>query len=167
MKLVVAVQFDSGTGGAVAAAAGFDEWGDMEPLRTWTSAIAPLPRPARGEPDRRDVACVLQLLKDHALQPALIVIDGHVHLDAQETPGPGRHLFEALGGTVPVIGVSRAASSTLPAQFEVHREEDARPVFVTCAGIDLGAAKARVRNLHGRKRVPTLVKLAARLAKAG
>jgi len=37
---------------------------------------------------------------------------------------------------------------------------------VTCAGIDIGAAKGRVRAMHGRKRVPTLMKLAARLAKS-
>jgi deoxyribonuclease V len=36
---------------------------------------------------------------------------------------------------------------------------------VTCAGVDIGAARVRLRSMHGRKRVPTLLKLAARLAK--
>jgi deoxyribonuclease V len=47
------------------------------------------------------------------------------------------------------------------------REEEAKPLIVTCAGLDIGAAKARVRAMHGRKRVPTLMKLAGRLAKGG
>ena len=37
--------------------------------------------------------------------------------------------------------------------------------LVTCAGIDLGAAKARLRMMHGKRRVPTLLKLVARIAK--
>jgi deoxyribonuclease V len=32
-------------------------------------------------------------------------------------------------------------------------------------GIDLGAAKVRVRTMHGRRRVPTLLKLVARIAR--
>ncbi|MEY2689636.1 MAG: hypothetical protein RL375_3835, partial [Pseudomonadota bacterium] len=81
-------------------------------------------------------------------------------------PGLGRHLHHALGGRTGVIGVSKTALPGLPAQFEVHREEEARPIIVTCIGIDLGAAKARVRAMHGKRRVPTLLKLAARLAKS-
>jgi deoxyribonuclease V len=34
-------------------------------------------------------------------------------------------------------------------------------------GIDLGAAKARVRAMHGKRRLPTLLKLVARIAKGG
>ena len=45
------------------------------------------------------------------------------------------------------------------------REEETRPLVITSVGIDLGAAKARVRTMHGRKRLPTLLKLATRIAK--
>ena len=82
-------------------------------------------------------------------------------------PALGRHLYQALGGRCAIIGVSKTAVALLPAQFEVAREEDARPLVVTCAGIDLGAAKARLRAMHGKRRVPTLLKLAARIAKGG
>jgi deoxyribonuclease V len=64
-----------------------------------------------------------------------------------------------------VIGVSKAALPGLPAQFEVFRDGEAPPLIVTCAGIDLGAAKARLRAMHGRRRVPTLLKQVTRLAK--
>ena len=40
---------------------------------------------------------MLQLLREHTLEPELIVIDGPVHLDAAEKPGWGRQLFDALG----------------------------------------------------------------------
>ena len=170
MKLVIAVQFDDEGPGAWAAAVGFEAWDSPEPEKTWTTRIAEIGKPPKrgsGEPDLREVACILQLMREHALVPELIVIDGFVHLDVEETPALGLHLYQALGGNCPVMGVSKSARPALPEQFEVLREEETRPLLVTCVGIDLGAAKARLRAMHGRKRVPTLLKLAARLAKAG
>ena len=108
---------------------------------------------------------MVQLLREHSLGPELILIDGFVHLDADETPGLGLHLFQALGGITPIVGVSKTCLPGRSAQFAVMREEEMKPLFVTCAGIDIGAAKARLRAMHGRKRIPTLMKLVARLAK--
>jgi deoxyribonuclease V len=165
MKLAVGVHPHGD--GAWAAAVAFEEWDAREATRTYTSHIEQLPKPARGELDLRDLACVMQLLREHKLEPDTIVIDRAVHLDAADTPGLGRHLYDALGGRVAVIGLSTKAMPGLPAQFEVYREEEARPVFVTCVGVDLGAAKVRVRGMHGKRRVPTLMKLAGRLAQGG
>jgi deoxyribonuclease V len=163
MKLAVAVHHDST--GALAAAVAFDEWAAPEALRSYTTRIDHVERAARGELDLRDLPCLLQLLREHALAPECIVIDGCVFLDAQDTPGLGRHLHHALGGHIGVIGVCKTAMPGMPAQFEVHREDEARPVIVTCIGLDIGAAKARLRAMHGKRRVPTLLKLAVRLAK--
>jgi deoxyribonuclease V len=165
MKLALAVHLD-GTQ-AQAAAVAFDAWDAPEPLKTFVSRIAQVEKPARGELDLRALHCMLQLLREHQLAPELVLIDGFVHLDAAETPGLGQHLFHALGSSTPVIGLSKSARPGLSAQFEVMREEEARPLLDTCAGIDIGAAKVRVRAMHGRKRVPTLMKLVARLAKGG
>ncbi|WP_284616393.1 endonuclease V [Aquabacterium humicola] len=163
MKLAAAVHLKDDV--AWAAAVTFDEWDAREALRTVTSRIDGLEKPAPGELDLREAAALAQLLGRHGLQPDTIVIDGPVHIDAAETPGWGRALFDALGGRIPIIGISAAALRGLPAQFEVHREEEGRPVLVTCAGLDLGAAKARVRTMHGKRRMPTLLKLAARTAR--
>jgi deoxyribonuclease V len=38
---------------------------------------------------------------------------------------------------------------------------------VTCVGIDIGAAKVRIRTMHGKRRIPTLLKLVARIARGG
>lgn len=161
--MAVAVHFSSD--GALGAAVAFDEWDAPEASRTYRSAIAVVEKAAPGELDLRELPCLLKLLREHALQPELIVIDGFVHLDAKETPGLGQHLFQALGGRSAVIGVSRTPMSATPAQFQVFREEESRPLIVTCVGIDLGAAKARLRAMHGKRRVPTLLKLVARIAK--
>lgn len=132
MKLAVAVQFD-GTQ-AVAAAAAFDAWDAAEATQTYVSRIAHVEKAVRGEPDLRELPCVMQLLREHSLEPELILTDGFVHLDAAETPGLGQHLYQALGGRVPIVGVSRKSLPGLSAQFEVMREEEAQPLLVTCVG---------------------------------
>lgn len=163
MKLAVAIHFDA-TQAQVAGVA-FDAWDSPEPMKTYLSHIAQVDKAVRGTLDLRGLACMMQLLQEHKLEPELILIDGFAHLDGDETPGLGQHLFQALGGKTPVIGISKTGRPGLSSQFEVMREEEARPLIVTGAGIDIGAAKARLRAMHGRKVVPTLMKLALRLAK--
>jgi len=164
MKLAVGVHLHDE--GAWAAAAAFDDWDAPEATRTCLTRIAQVPKPARGTLDLRELPCILQLLREHALQPDTLVIDAAVYFDTAETPALGKHLYDALGGRTAIIGVSSRALPGLPAQYEVHREDEARPVIVTCAGVDLGAAKVRIRAMHGKRRVPTLLKLATRLAKS-
>ncbi|HEY1399039.1 endonuclease V [Roseateles sp.] len=163
MKFIVAVHVDGAQ--ATAAAVAFEAWDAAEATKTYVSRIAHVEKAVRGELDLRALPCVMQLLREHSLEPELLLIDGFVHLDADDTPGLGQHLHHALGGSVPVVGVSKKGLPGLSAQFEVMREEETPPLVVTCAGIDIGAAKVRLRSMHGRKRVPTLMKLAARLAK--
>jgi deoxyribonuclease V len=164
MKLVVDVQYDK-AGGALAAAVAFDDWATFEATKTYTLRIEHVEKAVKGELDLRELPWLLQLMNANGLQPEVIVFDGFVYLDAQETPGLGQHLHDALGQRTAVIGASKTAMKDTPAQFEVHREEETAPLVVTSAGIDLGAAKARIRAMHGRKRMPTLMKLAARIAK--
>lgn len=163
MKLVMDFQIHGDT--ALVAAVAFDDWAAPEGTKNWSLRIGHVEKPAKGELDLRALPWLVQLLDANGLQPEAIVLDGFVHLDAQETPGLGRRLHDTLGGRTAVIGVSKSGFKDTPEQFEVHREEETAPLVITCAGIDLGAAKARVRMMHGRKRVPTLMKLAARIAK--
>ena len=165
MKLAVSVNYLGD--GAMATAVAFDEWDAPEASRTFTSRVAHVDKPARGKPDLCGLPCLVQLLREHALEPDVIMIDEPVYLDVAETPGLGRALFDALGGRTAIIGVSTRSMPGMPAQFEVFREEEARPLIVTCVGIDLGAAKVRIRNMHGKRRIPTLLKLVARIARAG
>jgi deoxyribonuclease V len=163
MKLAIFVHFDRV--GAVAGALAFDAWDAPEATRTYTSRVPHMEKARPGELDLRALPCIVQLLREHALEPDVVLIDGFVDLDAKETPGLGRHLYHALGGRAAVIGVSKSSNPALPPQFEVFREEESPPLLVTSIGIDIGAAKAGLRAMHGRKRVPTLLKLVARVAK--
>ena len=165
MKLVMDVHIQGDT--ALVAAVAFDDWAAFEGTKNYALRIAQVEKPAKGELDLRALPWMVQLLDANGLQPEAIVFDGFVHLDVQETPALGRRLHDTLGGRTAVIGVSKSLfkGADTPDQFCVFREDETPPLLVTCAGIDLGAAKARVRMMHGRKRVPTLMKLAARIAK--
>ena len=164
MKLVMDVHLE-GEGARVAAVA-FDDWAAAEGTRNYSLAIAHVEKPAKGELDLRALPWLVQLLDANRLQPEVIVLDGFVHLDAQDTPALGRRLHDTLGGRVAVIGVSKSLfKGDTPDQFCIFREDETPPLVITCEGIDLGAAKARIRMMHGRKRLPTLMKLAARIAK--
>ena len=165
MKLVMDVQID-GESARVGAVA-FDDWAAFEGTKNYALRIEHVAKPVKGELDLRELPWLVQLLDANRLQPEVIVLDGFVHLDAEETPGLGRRLHDTLGGRSAVIGVSKSLfkGSETPDQFCIFREDETPPLVVTCAGIDLGAAKARIRMMHGKKRVPTLMKLAARIAK--
>ena len=165
MKLVMDVHLQGDT--ALVAAVAFDDWAAFEGTKNYALRIDHVEKPVKGELDLRELPWLVQLIDANGLQPEAILFDGFVHLDAQETPGLGRRLHDTLGGRSAVIGVSKSLfkGSDTPDQFCVFREDETPPLVVTCAGIDLGAAKARVRMMHGQKRVPTLMKLAARIAK--
>ena len=105
MKIVVAVHVEGAQ--AVAAAVAFEAWDAAEATKTYVSRIAQVEKPERGALDLRELPCVMQLLREHQLTPELIVIEGFVHLDGDDTPGLGRHLFQALGEQVAVVGVSK------------------------------------------------------------
>src|SRR5262249_1347427 len=112
MKLAIDVHFDSES--AMAAAVVSEAWDAPEATRTYTTRVPHIEKARPGELDLRDLPCIIQLLREHALEPDLILIDGFVDLDARETPGLGRHLFDALGGRTAVIGVSRSSNPALP-----------------------------------------------------
>ena len=165
MKLVLDFHIE-GEAARVAAVA-FDDWGAVEGTKNYALAIGHVEKPAKGELDLRALPWLVQLMDANRHEPEAIVLDGFVHLDPLETPGLGRRLHDTLNGRCAVIGVSKSLfkGTETPDQFCVFREEETAPLVITCAGIDLGAAKARIRTMHGRKRLPTLMKLAARIAK--
>lgn len=93
------------------------------------------------------------------------VVDGYAWLGPDKAPGLGAHLYAALSGHVPVIGVAKTRYVDTPAT-EVLRGQSQRPLFVTAAGVDLDVAAKRVRQMHGSGRLPTLIKRADLLARS-
>jgi deoxyribonuclease V len=148
-----AVDVGYSASGAKAAGVEFNDWSAAEPIRAWTSETGEAQAYIPGEFYKRELPCVLRLLSDHKLQPDCIVVDGFVYLDGSSKPGLGMHLFNALAGAIPIVGVAKTAYAGIPHRFQIIRGKSKRPLFVTSEGIGVEAAKELVRSMHGSHRI--------------
>lgn len=118
-----------------------------------------------GQFYRRELPCLLAVLKKSGAEFSSVVIDGYVWLDAGGVPGLGAHLFEALGKKIPVVGVAKTRfEGAAPA--EITRGSSRQPLFITAAGMELPLAASRIQSMHGPHRIPTLLKRADQLCRA-
>jgi deoxyribonuclease V len=144
----------------------FAAWDAETPTSTIAKAWPAPPAPYEsGAFFKRELPALLAVAS--GLPPlSAIVIDGYVWLDADNTPGLGGRLYQALGSTTPVIGVAKTMLRGDDWSAQVMRGASARPLYVTAAGVDLADAAAAVKRMHGRYRVPTLLRLADQAARA-
>lgn len=145
--------------GAIAAGLLFTGWSASSAEQEITQ---PIERVAPYEPGsfyKRELPCLLQLLKNVDLATLeAVIIDGYVTLGASSKSGLGMHLYEALAGQVPVVGVAKNRFVGTSADCEVLRGTSQNPLFVTAVGMSLAAAKGHVVEMHGAYRFPTLLK---------
>jgi deoxyribonuclease V len=150
---------------AVAACILFRDWNDATVAESRT-AVVPLVEPyVPGQFYRRELPCVLAILRAVATPIETIVIDGYVWLDAGGRPGLGARLFDELDRKVPVIGAAKSAFRG-SSPIEVRRGRSDRPLYVTSAGIPPAEAADCIRRMHGDSRVPTLLKQVDRLCRS-
>lgn len=150
---------------ATVAGVAFGQWADAQPQRTF---VERLPAAADYEPGRfyeRELPCLLALMRLHQLQPECVLVDGYVYLDGHDEPGLGKHLFDALEGAVPVIGIAKTSFRSIGPDYQVLRGGSERPLYVTCVGQALPQAKAAVASMHGPHRIPTLLRLVDQLCR--
>lgn len=147
---------------AVASGALFSNWHDAEAVDDIFHVVREIAPYEPGQFYKRELPPVLGLLDrvEHELE--VIVIDGFVWLDDATTRGLGAHLFDALDGRVPVIGVAKNRFRESAVATEVIRGESQRPLFVTSVGMDQLDAAECIRSMHGEFRLPTLLKRADR-----
>lgn len=113
----------------------------------------------------RELPVLLKLLGDSGWQPDTVVVDGYVFLDGQAEPGLGKHLHDALGGQIPVVGVAKTSFRGIGAEYGVLRGTSQRPLFVTAVGLPVAEAQAGLRAMHGEHRMPTLLTLVDQLCR--
>ena len=167
MILAVDAQYQKDGSGHVAGVL-FKDVVDAEPLFSGSIQLYHVAPYEPGQFYKRELPGILQMfhmIHERYSDISLIVIDGYVDLGLDH-PGLGRHLFHALGGMVPVLGVAKTQFKDAPA-LEVVRGFSKKPLFVTSAGLILGADAALVRLMHGTYRIPTMLKLVDHKARQG
>lgn len=165
MLLAVDVHYES----RVASVAGvsFRSWQDAEPANIFKIKVKTPSDYQPGAFYRRELPCVLTLIESCQLSPETIIIDGFVYLDKSLTPGLGKHLFDELAGRANVIGVAKSHYKGISHDFEIFRGRSTRPLYVTSEGLALEDAKRCVASMHGKYRIPTLLKIADQESRAG
>lgn len=109
---------------------------------------------------KRELPCILSLLKKIDLKMGdLIIVDGYVTLDNSGKTGLGGYLHESLNKEYPVIGIAKNEFASEDSQRRViFRGESKTPLFLTTIGIDVDETKLHVERMHGKFRIPTLLK---------
>jgi deoxyribonuclease V len=150
----------------VAACLLFRDWPDERYYLELTDCVE---TPAAYEPGRfyrRELPALLSVVERLPDRPYIIVIDGYVWLGQESYPGLGAYLYQALGGTTAVIGVAKTLFKEGPAVRGIRRGTSVRPLYVSAAGMDLDEAAERVVQMHGKFRIPTLLKKVDRLCRS-
>ena len=163
MILIIDVDYRSDK--AVAAGVMLHNWQDETPVKEFVTDCELQHDYVPGEFYRRELPCLLKLLDQVDIKLNTIVIDGYVHLGKERTPGLGRYLFEALHKQVAVVGVAKTAFKDTPSSTEIKRGMSQRPLYVTAAGMEEARAKQCVQAMHGRDRIPTILKKVDRLCR--
>lgn len=156
--MILAVDVQYGRESALVGGVLFERWDSAESHADYLTTINQVAPYEPGHFYKRELPCILQLLTEHNLTPTYIVIDGYVFLDGTTRPGLGKHLFDALGGAIPVIGVAKRRFKNIPSNYGVLRGESLTPLYVTSVGIESSDAQTFVRSMNGCYRLPTLLK---------
>lgn len=165
MIALLDVHYSGGHGHAACVLA--SSWEDATSSDAFVVTVDDVMDYAPGQFFRRELPCLTAVLERVDVDGLeAIVVDGYVFLDRDDTPGLGAHLYESLGGKVPVVGVAKNSFGDAESFAElVFRGESARPLYVTAAGMEGADAARCVEMMHGPFRIPTLVREADRLCR--
>lgn len=167
MKLIACLDAAYSETSASAACLLFTAWDAATPAQvlTWRQGVAAAYEP--GVFYKRELPLLLAVLQQVKRPPATIVIDGYVWLDGDRRPGLGAILHNALMERIPVVGVGKTAFGDAGSWcIPVARGTSRRPLFVSAVGTSVEEAAEGVRTMHGGHRVPTLLQLVDREARA-
>ena len=92
-------------GTAMAGAVVFSGFADSAAYRTYTLSISVVENYVPGQFYRRELPCILAILKTIEEEIDTMIVDGYVNLG--KNPGLGQHLYNTLDGKKKVIGLAK------------------------------------------------------------
>jgi deoxyribonuclease V len=155
----------SGETTARAACVTIANWSDAVPSGRYVVDIKEVQPYQPGQFYRRELPCVQAVLEAVPQSPQIIVVDGYVWLGPNHERGLGAYLHEAIGDSIPVIGVAKNRFRETAHAVELYRGRSSRPLFVTAIGMSQDDASKQIEQMHGDHRVPTVLKLADTLSR--
>ncbi|MEY4904985.1 MAG: hypothetical protein RLZZ292_2800, partial [Bacteroidota bacterium] len=137
----------------------FDNWEAEKETASYTCICENIADYEPGNFFKRELPCLVAAIALVKERFSTIVIDGYVWLGNEPKKGLGAHLYDYYEGNYTIIGVAkRAFHDSTKHQFEVYRGESKNPLFISTAGIDASLAVEAISTMHGKFRIPTLLK---------
>ena len=149
-------------GSAMVAAVVFKDFKDSKSVSLYRKKIDKVHEYVPGSFYKRELPCIISLLSDIREKIDTIIVDGYVFLG--DKPGLGAYLKERMERTVTIIGVAKSYFEGSDA-IKIFRGESQNPLYVSSSGIDPMEAADLVSNMHGKHRIPTLLKKVDQLTK--
>jgi deoxyribonuclease V len=143
------------------------DWPDERPAHEIVTRVGPVKPYHAGRFYERELQPALQVLRLTPEPPTTVVIDGYVWLDARGTPGLGAHLFRSLNEAIPVVGVAKSRFRDSAFAVRVVRGSSTRALYVTAAGLSPDTAARCIERMHGRHRIPTMLRRVDQLCRRG
>lgn len=145
----------------------FKNWEDAEYLDSYIDKTEIPSNYISGEFYKRELPLIITILKRIEIKSVdTIIIDGFVYLNDSGKLGLGGYLFEYFNQKIPVIGVAKSdyiqnkSNKTL-----IYRGKSKHPLYISAAGISMEEAVNFIQNMHGKYRIPKLLKDLDRLTK--
>jgi deoxyribonuclease V len=158
MFLAIDVHYKENRGQVVGVL--FQKWEDDQPSEIIRFIQEDIAEYEPGAFYKRELPCILELLKKTEKAISVIIVDGYVYLDNDGKPGLGYKLYECLDIKIPVIGVAKTRFHNNEKNVvEVLRGESNNPLFVSAIGMEISEAATHVKSMSGEFRLPTLLKL--------
>ena len=164
--------FDSyyyGTNKAKTVCLVFEDWISNVSYKVYTEILENVSEYISGQFYKRELPCIISLLdqiKKDNIAVDFIIVDGYVYLDDSKKLGLGGHLYYTLNEEIPIIGVAKTKFSFIDnLKVDLLRGESKIPLYITSIGIPLQEASQSIHSMHGKFRMPTLLKEMDRLTK--
>ena len=151
---------------AIAAGILFDNWKSDETLEEIIVKVDDVKPYESGQFYKRELPCLMKLIKSLDSLPDLFIVDSFVYLDDDMKPGLGAYLYKEFNENIPVLGVAKTNFKECNSKIEILRGESNSPLFITSAGIPLKKAAEYIQDMHGEFRNPTLLKKVDQLCRA-
>lgn len=143
------------------------EWEDSAVSQLFTTQVEETAVYQAGLFYKRELPCILELLKQIDLSTInTIIVDGHCFVNNEKKLGLGGYLDKTLQHSIPIIGIAKKSFyNTNKVSFPVFRGGSQKALFISTIGIDVKFAIDKVLNMHGKYRIPTILKTLDRITK--
>lgn len=121
-----------------------------------------------GEFYKRELPILLSLYEKISIAGKLeaFIVDGYAFLGQEEKPGLGYHIYQKLGGSIPVIGAAKSRFKENSENCrELFRGKSIKPIYITSIGISPDDALQKMQKMSGSFRIPDILSKLDRMTK--